>query len=78
MVRLKRFFMYTRKEDFSDVVPPSQDELESMYKEIDYIKAIDHEHMEDLVKGIHDPSEEKSEKSQLLGEISALILSDEK
>ena len=80
MGRLKRFFFYKKQDDFKDCLPPTPNEINDyINNEIDYMSSIDHDDMENLVKGMVNPSDDYStyyEYLQILGDPS--ILEDEK
>lgn len=80
MGRLKRFFFFKKQEDFKDCQPSTPSEINDFVNnEIDFMGSIDHDDMENLVKGMVSPSDKYSqyfEYLQLLSDPS--ILEDEK
>jgi hypothetical protein len=80
MVRLKRFFLVKKEDDFSDCKPSTLTNVNDyVNNEIDFIGSIDHDDMENLVKGNVEPSKKYSDQYEYLNQLDdPKILAEEK
>lgn len=80
MVRLKRFFLVKRVGDFSDCKPTESAHVNDyVNNEIDFMGAIDHEDMENLVKGNIKPTTQYSDSYHYVKQLDTpKVLKDEK
>jgi hypothetical protein len=80
MVRLKRFFLVKRESDFSDCQPSTLSNVNDyVNNEIDFLSSVDHDDMENLVKGNVEPTKDFQEYSKYLRMLDdPSILTEEK
>lgn len=59
MIRLKRFFILKKEKEFGECkAPPPASVKEYINNEVDFLRSVDHEDMENIVKGNVEPTKE--------------------